>query len=174
MPKNVFKKLELKDLVLLGLFVALAIVLKKMTIGSSILQIGFGFIGTVLLAYKFGPFWGSIGAMIVDIVGTLIFNSGGVFFPGFTISAIVAAIIYGIFLYEKPIAIWRIAVSTILVTIIVNIFMNTYWIAWMANFKINFNILLVQRLAKELISPWIQMIIIYVILKAINNVKIKQ
>jgi ECF transporter S component (folate family) len=84
----------------------------------------------------------------------------------------VGPLIYALFLYNKPVKIWRIVVSTILVTIIVNIGMNTLWLHIMYN--MNFNAALIQRLPKELIVPWIHMVIIYFVLQAVSRVKIKK
>lgn len=165
-------KLKLQDLVFLALLVAINIILQKISFGPTYLKVGLGFIGSTLLGYYFGPLWGGIGAGASDLLSSAIFGQEGGFFPGFTLSAIVAAVIYGLFLYKKDIKIWRIVAATILVTIIVNIAMNTYWIHIM--YGLNFKAALISRLMKESIVPWIQMVVIYIVLQALQRVKIRK
>ena len=158
--KTGIKKLDLQGLVTLALFVAMDVVLGKISFGSLTLKVGLGFIGSALLAYYFGPLWGGIGALVSDLL------------PGFTLSAIVAVVIYALFLYQKPIKWWRIIASTLLVTLVVNVLMNTYWIHILRGLDLRAAFL--QRILKELIAPWIQIIVLYVILNALQRVKIRR
>lgn len=165
-------KISLQELVSLALLVAMDVVLQKISFGPSTLKVGLGFIGLVLLGYYFGPVWGSIGAGISDVLGTAFFGADGGFFLGFTFSAIVATVIYGLFFYQKPIKIWRIVSATLLVTLVVNVVMNTYWVHLL--YGLDLRAALVQRILKELIVPWIQMIVVYFVLNAVQRVKIKK
>lgn len=169
--KKYFYPLDLYQLAALGLLVAISVILQKISFGSNLMEIGIGFIATVLLGKYFGPVWGGIGAGIADVLNAAIFGVNGGFFIGFTISAITAGVIYGFFFYQQPIQIWRIIVATLLVTVVVNVFMNTLWVSMM--YGANFYASLSQRIIKELIVPWIQMIIIWLVLNATKNVKIK-
>lgn len=166
------KQKTLQELVLLGLLVAINIVLQKISFGPATVKVGLGFIGNIMLGYYFGPFWGGIGGMLTDLLTSALFGFEGGFFPGFTLSAIVGVVIYGFFLYQKPVKLWRIAVATILVTIIVNIVMNTYWLHIL--YGMNLKAAFMQRILKELIVPWIQIIVGYVVLNALQRVKIRK
>lgn len=70
--KTGIKKLDLQGLVTLALFVAMDIVLEKISFGPSTLKVGLGFIGSALLAYYFGPLWGGIGALVSDLLRSAI------------------------------------------------------------------------------------------------------
>lgn len=166
------KPKTLQELVLLGLLVAINIVLQKISFGPATVKVGLGFIGNIMLGYYFGPFWGGVGGMLTDLLTSALFGFEGGFFPGFTLSAIGSVVIYGFFLYQKPIKLWRITIATILVTIIVNIMMNTYWLHIL--YGMNLKAAFMQRIFKELIIPWIQIIIGYVVLKALQRVKIRK
>ena len=170
--KTGIKKLDLQGLVTLALFVAMDVVLGKISFGSLTLKAGLGFIGSALLAYYFGPLWGGIGALVSDLLRSAIFGVEGGFFPGFTLSAVVAVVIYALFLYQKPIKWWRIIASTLLVTLVVNVLMNTYWIHILRGLDLRAAFL--QRILKELITPWIQIVVLYVILNALQRVKIRR
>lgn len=165
-------EIDLQELVLLGLVVAMKIVLEQFSFGPVMVKVGLGFIGSILLGYFFGPIWGSVGGGISDLLTSAIFGQQGGFFIGFTLTAMAGPFIYGLFFNQQPIKIWRIFVATILVTIIVNIGMNTLWLHMM--YGLNLKAALLQRLPKELIVPWIQMIITYFVLQAVSRVKIKR
>lgn len=163
---------NLQQMIFLGMIVAMKIILGQFSFGPTTVKVGLGFLGSVLLAYFFGPVWGTIGGGISDLVSSAIFGNQGGFFIGFTLTAMAAPLIYALFLYNQPVKVWRIIASTILVTIIVNIGMNTLWLHLM--YGMNFNAALVQRLPKEVIVPWVQMVIIYFVLQAVSRVKIKK
>ena len=117
---------ETKVLTFCGMMGALALILSYVAtikIGQFI-RIGFSGLPNQVIDYLFGPWIGAIFAATMDIVKW--FASGdGNFFPGFTLTAVVGAIIYGFFTFNKPIKISNIVISQILVKLICNIFMNT-------------------------------------------------
>ena len=165
-------KVELRDLVLLGIIVAMKIILSRFTVGTTIVHVSLGFIGSVMLGYLFGPVWGSIGGGISDLVSSALFGNQGGFFLGFTLSAMIGPFIYGLVFYQKPVKVWRIILATLLVTVVVNIGLNTLWVHLL--YGIDFRVVLIQRIPKEAITPWLEMIISYFVLNAISRVKIKR
>ena len=165
-------KVELQDLVLLGIIVAMKIILSRFTVGTTIVHVSLGFIGSVMLGYLFGPVWGSIGGGISDLVSSALFGNQGGFFLGFTLSAMIGPFIYGLVFYQKPVKVWRIILATLLVTVVVNIGLNTLWVHLL--YGMDFRVVLIQRIPKEAITPWLEMIISYFVLNAISRVKIKR
>lgn len=169
---SIFRKLSVQDLVTMALFVAISLVLQRFSFGTNTTKFGFGFIATVILGQYFGPVWGGIGAGVADLASAAVFGVAGGFFPGFTLSAIMGGVIYGLFFYNQKPAIWRVIVATLLVTLIVNVVMNTTWITLM--YHLDFKGALLQRLPKELIAPWLQMIITWLVLNIFERVKIRR
>ena len=165
-------KVELRDLVLLGIIVAMKIILSRFTVGTTIVHVSLGFIGSAMLGYLFGPVWGSIGGGISDLVSSALFGNQGGFFLGFTLSAMIGPFIYGLVFYQKPVKVWRIILATLLVTVVVNIGLNTLWVHLL--YGMDFRVVLIQRIPKEAITPWLEMIISYFVLNAISRVKIKR
>ncbi|KJY54970.1 Conserved hypothetical membrane protein [Lactobacillus kimbladii] len=165
-------KVELRDLVLLGIIVAMKIILSRFTVGTTIVHVSLGFIGSVMLGYLFGPVWGSVGGGISDLVSSALFGNQGGFFLGFTLSAMIGPFIYGLVFYQKPVKVWRIILATLLVTVFVNIGLNTLWVHLL--YGMDFRVVLIQRIPKEAITPWLEMIISYFVLNAISRVKIKR
>lgn len=169
--KEMFK-VELRDLVLLGFVVAIKVVLSRFSLGTTVVHVSLGFIGSVMFGYLFGPVWGAIGGGISDFVSSALFGNQGGFFIGFTLSAMIGPLIYGLLFYKKPVKIWRIILATILVTVIVNIGLNTLWVHLM--YGMDLKAALIQRIPKETIVPWIEMVVTYFVLQAISRVKIRR
>ena len=138
---------------------------------SNIMDISFSFLALALTGMLYGPLVGGVVGGISDIIQYIVRPSGP-FFPGFTLSAIVGVVIYALFLYQKPIKWWRVVAATLLVTLIVNVLMNTYWIHLL--YGLDLRAAFLQRILKELITPWIQIVVLYVILNAFQRVKIRR
>ncbi|OAL42137.1 Substrate-specific component FolT of folate ECF transporter [Lactobacillus delbrueckii subsp. bulgaricus] len=107
-----------------------------------------------------------------DLVSSAIFGNLGGFFIGFTLTAALESMIYGFFFYKKPIQIWRVIASVICVTVICNIGLNTLWVSMM--YGINFMVALSSRILKEIITPWIQMVVVWFILEGLSRVKLSR
>lgn len=163
---------ELQNLILLGMIIALKIILGQISFGPAFVKIGLGFIGSVLLGTLFGPVWGFIGGGLSDLIASAIFGNQGGFFVGFTLTAALGPLIYAFFFYQKPVKIWRIIAATLSVTLLIDMGLNTWWIHLL--YGVNFKLALMERLPKELIAPWLQMIVIYFVLQALARVKIKK
>lgn len=159
-------KLTTKSTVSLAMFMALDLVLSRFNIGNSFVRIGPAFIAVILAAYYLGPWLAAIGAALCDQLNVLVF-SPGLDFPGFTVTAIVAAIIYGIWLYKQPVRLWRVVVAVVLVTVICNVFLNTVWLNMLGT---PWQGVIGVRLVKEAVTFPIQAAVSYGILKAVARV----
>ena len=160
---------ETKVLTFCGMMGALALILSYVAtikIGQFI-RIGFSGLPNQVIDYLFGPWIGAIFAATMDIVKW--FASGdGNFFPGFTLTAVVGAIIYGFFTFNKPIKISNIVISQILVKLICNIFMNTLWLKILYNQAVF--ALLPGRIISNTVMLPIDCFIMYALLKAVSKV----
>ena len=157
-----FKKLRTLDITVLGVFLAAELVLNRFTIGNQFIKLGFGFIVVALVSTWYGPWWSAMVAAIADIVGTTI--SGGVYFPGFTLSAILGAIIYGLFFYNQKTSWLTVTIAQLIIAITVNTLLNTFGLTVM--YKTPFWALVSTRIVKEIIVTPIQIIILYLILNS--------
>ncbi|MGN1418966.1 MAG: folate family ECF transporter S component [Acutalibacteraceae bacterium] len=119
----------LVSLVCTALLIALQVVLSRwLSIQAWNLKIGFSFIPVVIAARLFGP----LGSMAVygigDIVGTLLFPTGP-YFPGFTLSAVICGLVYGLFLYKKS-SVLRIVLSVVINQFFCSFLLNSFWISY--------------------------------------------
>ena len=145
-----FQKLRTLDVTVLGILMALGLIVDRFTVGTKTIQLGFGF--------------------VIVVIGTLV--SGQVYNPGFTLSAILGAIVYGWFLYGHKSSIKRIVISQLLIMLVVNLVLNTLWISLM--YQTPYVTFLMTRILKEVVTTPIQIIIIYFLLNSPQFNKLKE
>jgi len=158
-----------KIIVFMGLFIALHVVFTRILrpIELPYLRVSFGFLATSMVSMFLGPVLGGINAAISDVVGYFLFPSGNPFFPGFTLSAFITGLVYGVFLYKKEKTIVRITLAVLVVSVVVDLGLNTYWLsilldqAWRTFF--------VARLIRTGIMFPIQVFFIYTTWKYVGN-----
>lgn len=126
---------KLKKVILSGILLALLIVLNRfISIKTPLLVISFSFVPIMMAAIWLGPKYSTIIAALGDFIGAILFPFG-TYFPGFTVSAGLTGLIYGIFLYKKPENemsdkkfILRLIISNLLVLGLVEIFVVSIWL----------------------------------------------
>jgi ECF transporter S component (folate family) len=134
----------------MGFMIALSVVLSKLiSINISFLRIGFGFLPIAILAIMYGPVWAGAGYALADLIGAFLFPTGP-FNPGFTLSAALTGIIFGLVLYKKKVTFVRALAASALVALIVNLLINTYWLTFILGK--GYTVLLASRAVKELVS----------------------
>lgn len=90
-----------KKVVLSGLLLAVLIVFSRfVSIKTPILVISFSYIPIMLSAILLGPLYSTLIAGLGDLIGALLFPFGA-YFPGFTITAALSGLVYGLLLYSK-------------------------------------------------------------------------
>ena len=115
-------------LVLIAMLVAAQVVLSRfLSISLWNLRIGFSFVPIVLAAILLGAVPAGITAAIADLLGATLFPSGP-FFPGFTLTAAVTGVLYGLFLHKKQ-TLPRILGAVLTTELLCSILMNTVWIS---------------------------------------------
>lgn len=155
--------MKTKKIVLIALFITLEIILTRyLSIQTPIVRIGFTFLPIAISAIMFGPVTAGITAAIADFVGFML-NPFGVFFPGFTFSAFLTGIIYGLFLYKKEITFVRTTLAVVLISIFVYLGLDTIWL-WILTGDAIYG-LLPLRIAKSLVLIPVQIATILVTCK---------
>lgn len=92
------------------------------------LRIGFSFLTRATAGMLFGPVVAMTAGAAADFLGWLVNNGGGVYFPGFTLTAVLAGMIWGIALYQKPLRWYRVLAAKFSINIFLNIFLNSFWL----------------------------------------------
>ena len=112
-----------------GVMCALAVILRAVATISlgPYLRIGLSGFPNQVVDYLFGPAAGALFSGALEVIKFMI-KPEGVYFPGFTLSAVLAGVIYGTILYRRPLTVTRVFVAHLLVKLIVNLGCNTLWL----------------------------------------------
>lgn len=158
---------QVRTITTAAMFGAISVILGYFTlvIGDYI-KIGFSTIANQFVYYLFGPVVGGMFGGALDILKYLI-KPTGAFFPGFTISAALAGVLYGVFLYKKPITLRRILVAELVVSIVCNMLLGTLWLSML--YGKAFLALLPMRVFKNMIMWPINAMLFFTIGKALET-----
>ena len=160
---------ETKVLTFCGMMGALAVILgyvATIKVGQFI-RIGFSNLPNQIVDYLFGPWIGAIFGGAMDVIKW--FASGdGNYFPGFTITAMLGAVIFGFFLYNKPLSVKNVIISQVVQKIICNLVLNTLWLNLIYGQAIA--AILPGRLISNAVMLPIDCFIMYAVLKVVSKV----
>ena len=160
---------QLFTLTCLALLTAMQIVLARylaIPVSESI-RFSFSFIPVVIAARRFGVVGGMLVYGLGDFLGAIIFPTGGAYFPGFTATAVVSGLIYGLYLGKKSSAV-RIILSVLTSQILCTLLMNSYWVSTL--YGSDFSAVLVSRVPQSIVMSLLQIIFMVTCLEKICKV----
>lgn len=122
------KTVNVKMLVVLALLVALNLVLGRPPLTFLIWsnKVGFAFVPVFVAAVLYGPIAAGIVGGMGDFLGAVLFPVGP-YFPGFTATAFVGGVVFGLLL-QKNQSLSRITVASLINQLVLGLMVNTYWI----------------------------------------------
>ena len=160
-------KFSIKKIAYLSVLVALEIVFSRfLSISAWNIKIGFTFLPTVITGLLFGPVEAGIVAALSDFIGAILFPTGA-YFPGFTITALLSGLCFGLCLKNNQ-SIPRIILAVVLNEIL-SLFLNTLWISVL--YGSPYVPTMVTRLAQVAVTAPVQFIVIFLIVKIIPRLK---
>ncbi|MEE0969126.1 MAG: folate family ECF transporter S component [Clostridia bacterium] len=118
---------NVRSLVMAALLSAAAIVIEyfQVPIIPGVLEVSFSCVAISLCSFLTGPVVAIPCGIIVDTVGAII--KGYSFFFGYTLSAVLGAVIYALFLYRSRLSFSRIVFARATVNIFVNVLLGSVW-----------------------------------------------
>lgn len=161
-----------QTIVFCGLMAAMGAVLKLTTSISigNYLRLGFDWIPSRIVDFMFGPAVGAFFAMVMDVVKHFL-KPMGAFDVRFTFAVMLEGLIYGFFLYKKPVKFWRVFASRLLATIVINIIINTYLLSTIMGK--GYLAILPPRLLKNMIALPIEAVIMFFVLTSVSKLLVK-
>lgn len=112
-----------------AMFIALRSALSWLYIPlTETLRIQFTFFITALGASIYGPLMALAEGFLSDTIGFFLMPSGG-YFPGYTLNAMLASLLYALFFYHKRLSVLRIFAAKFTVNLVVNIALGALWSA---------------------------------------------
>ena len=157
---------ELKStrcLALTALLIAMNIALDLMGLELRLppdLKIGFGFLANAAVGMLFGPSVAMLAGVCTDLLGYFAggFTMGG-YFPGFTLTAIVAGLFWGLWMYPRRVSLWRAIGAKVCINLFCNIGLNTLWLPLTGGKAMS--VLLVARVPKNLLMLPVAIAVLY-------------
>lgn len=119
-----------RTLAMTAMLVALNVTLDLLNIRIPLTQeqrIGIGFLTSAMIGMLFGPVPAMTAGAASDMLGWLVNNGGGAYYPGFTITAILAGLVWGMWLYGTKPNFWRCLGARATVSVVLNIGLNNLW-----------------------------------------------
>lgn len=158
---------QVKSVVGASMLSAAGVVLKQFSFYiTPLLRVNFSFLGIAMAAYLYGPFVAGFTGTIVDIFGYLLRPTGPYFF-GFTLNAFIEGLIYGCWLYNKPVKIWRCLGACLTASVIINLLLNPIWLHIM--YGEAFSFFVGARIIKNAIQLPFNVALLTVILKFLKK-----
>ena len=136
---------------------------------SQISEIRLQFLPVAAEGILFGPLYGGIVGGLSDILCYIV-RPTGAFFPGFTLSAVIQGVIYGLLL-KKDQSPLRILIAQALDTVIVSMILNPLWL--MMLYGNSFIVIFTGRIIKVLIMFPINTVLLFIIVRLISQPAIK-
>ena len=151
----------------MAMFAAISVVLGYFTLVlGDYLKIGFSTIANQFVYYLFGPVVGGLFGGALDILKYII-RPTGAYFPGFTLGAMIGGVLYGCFLYRRPISFLRVLAAELTVSVICNMLLGTLWLSVL--YGKGFLAILPMRTVKNLIMWPIDSFIFFTITRLIEQ-----
>ena len=178
MLKNLVKSAKnltnTRALALAGMLLAMYAVLGifKIPLLSPDNRITFTFTATAAAAIILGPVPAMLVGGLGDILGYFLNPGGNAFFIGFTISAALSGLVYGLCLYSKSEKriIWWILIAEFVITFCINIILNTYWLSVL--YSKAYTIFAMARIIKNFASFPIHVLLIWALSAVINRTNV--
>lgn len=132
----------------MAMFGAIGVILGAFTVQiGDFIKIGFSSIANQFVYYLFGPAAGCFYGGALDVLKYVV-KPTGAFFPGWTVGAMAAGVIYGCFFYKKKLTLVRVLAAELTVSVVCNMILGTLWLDMM--YGKGFFVLLPVRVIKNL------------------------
>ena len=154
----------LLSMVSVALLMALYVVLSQflsIRIGS-FLKIGFAFFPAAVAARLFGPAGGIAVYALGDMIGGILFPTGGAYYPGFTLTYVLMGLVYGIFLYRKS-SLLRVTLAAVVNMGLFSFLLNSFWLSRL--YGSEFTALLATRWPQSLGMCVVQIVVLSLVLE---------
>lgn len=149
-----------------GLLCALSAVLNQFTlVVSQLLEIGFSFLATALSGFLYGPWVAALAGVVIDLTGYFLRPNGG-FFIGFTLNELLAGMLYGLWLYKRPVSLMRTFCACLSIVLVINLCLTPLWLNLMYG---NAFVLSALRVLKNVIKLPLDTALLYMLLRVTSR-----
>jgi ECF transporter S component (folate family) len=123
------KDVSVRAICEMAMLIAFEVVFTRLfAFNTSVFKIGIGFLAMAFCGMLFGPWWAVVCYFLSDLIGTMIFPTGG-YNPAFSVTVILMGAVYGLFLHREDVKFWRHMVPAALIySFVLSWGLNTFWI----------------------------------------------
>ena len=158
--------LDIRSISIAAVLCAITIVIEKFNLPlSTTLQISLSFFAIGLCSILTGPVVAIFCGLIVDLVGSI--GSPYPFFAGYTLTAVLTALLYALFLYRAKISFWRIFAVEAIINLFINTVLGSLWRLTM--YGGSYGVYLVQSGAKNLVLLLPEVLLLGIFLTAMSH-----
>ena len=138
-----------KKIALMGMLLAAQVVAGMFfSIKLPLVTIGFIFLPLSLTGMLYGPLWGAAAGVMGDFLIASLGPYG--YYPPMATTALLSGLIYGLFLYRRPVTLPRVVLCVLTESLLCSILLQTYWITTLSGQ--GYLALLPVRLGQNLIT----------------------
>ena len=162
------QKISTKMLAVMGVLIALEVVIAHFVTfrPTQTMKLSLDFLPIVIAGVMFGPVPAMIIGMLADVLGAFIFPVGP-YFPGFTVTAALTGLVYGLLLHRDQSMI-RIVIAVAIQQWVLSLLLNTFWLKVL--YGMPYIPTLVGRIPQTAILTAVQLILIPIIVKVIHEI----
>ena len=148
---------------------AVHLVLNQFTIPvSQLLEVGFDFLAVAAIGYLCGPWVAGLSGIVTDLLGYIL-RPNGPYFPGWTLSAVLVGVLYGLWLYRRPIKLWRVVLCKLNMVLLFNFLLTPLWLH--ITYGQSFVVLSSLRLVKNVIKFPLDILLLMLVLKTCERAR---
>ena len=167
------KKNVTKQLCALALLIAVGVVLGRLVPVLSVwnTKIEFSFVAVMLAACIAGPVGGLVTGALIDFIGAILLPTGP-YFPGFTATAALTGLVFGLLLYKKC-NLGRIVIAVLSTQLVCSFLLNTLFISIL--YTKAFTVLLATRAIQVVVMSVIEIVFAELVLdraKLVQRIKL--
>ena len=152
-----------------SMMTALNVVLSFFTLRlSELLKVGFSFLAVAATGFLYGPLMGAAAGGVGDIIKYLI-HPDGPYFIGFTFNACLSGFLYGLYLYKKPVKLWRAVCAKLTVSVLINLVLNPLFLSLL--YGKAFILISTVRITKQLVMFPVDTALLYGMLRLLERVR---
>lgn len=166
MKKQLFST---RMLAVMGILIALEIVIAQFGTfrPTQSIKVSPDFVPVVITAILYGPLPAMIMSILADVLGAFLFPVGP-YFPGFTLTAALTGLLYGLLLRDRQ-DLPHTAAAVLLQQWVLSFLLNTLWLHVL--YGSPYKALLLTRIPQCLVMTVVQMLLIPVLARAVKELR---
>lgn len=158
-----------KTITICAMMAALSLILSNFSVMiTPDFKVGVSGIPNELVDMMFGPVVGMAFGGGMNLIKFFI-KPDGAFFFGYTLTAIVGGLIYGLCYYKKPVRLWRVLLGHLLVIWVCNVGMNSLWSVMMSGGQKAFLVIAGGKIVTNMVQWPVKSFLFYLVFKAFET-----